>query len=155
MVAYFVTIIGAFGVVTVLSKPDGEAKDMSDYHGLYWQHPWLSIVFTGMLLSLAGIPLTAGFIAKFYVLAAGVGSTLWLLVIVLIVNSAIGLFYYLRITVAMFSKSSIIETETGRLTVIPLLSRFVLAVLTIGLLWFGLQPNLLISIIKSAAVNMY
>ena len=56
-----------------------------------------------MLLSLAGIPLTAGFVGKFYVVAAGASASLWLLVFTLVVTSAIGLFYYLRVIVALYS----------------------------------------------------
>ena len=56
-----------------------------------------------MLLSLAGIPLTAGFLAKFYVVAAGASSALWTLILVLVVTSGIGVYYYLRVIVAIFS----------------------------------------------------
>ena len=58
-----------------------------------------------MLLSLAGIPLTAGFVAKFYVVAAGASALLWLLIFTLVVTSAIGLYYYLRIIVALYSRA--------------------------------------------------
>src|SRR3546814_7313992 len=96
LVAYFITTLGAFGVLTVLSDPVRDAEQLDDYRGLMWQRPRLALVFTAMLISLAGIPLTAGFIGKFYVAAAGIHAGLWLLVILLVVNSVIGLFYYLR-----------------------------------------------------------
>ncbi|HWT80900.1 MAG TPA: NADH-quinone oxidoreductase subunit N, partial [Candidatus Methylomirabilis sp.] len=96
LVAYFVTMLGAFGVVTVLSTEDRDADIMEDYRGLFWRRPALALTFTAMLLSLAGIPLTAGFVGKFFVLSAAVGSALWIPVFVLVVGSAIGLFYYLR-----------------------------------------------------------
>jgi NADH-quinone oxidoreductase subunit N len=64
LVSYFVTTMGAFGVVTVLSDSSSEAEDMEDYRGLFWRRPALAAVFTAMLLSLAGIPITAGFIGK-------------------------------------------------------------------------------------------
>ncbi len=103
LVAYFVTTLGAFGVIIVLSNSDEDADRLEEYRGLAWQRPWLAGVFTAMLLSLAGIPLTAGFVGKFYVMAAGIGSALWLLVTMLVINSAIGLFYYLRIIIVIFS----------------------------------------------------
>src|SRR5208337_2962655 len=81
-----------------------DADSLEDYRGLAWRRPWLAGVLAVMLLSLAGIPLTAGFIGKFYLLTAGVSSDLWLLVILLVVNSAIGLFYYVRILVALYSQ---------------------------------------------------
>ena len=96
LVAYFVTTIGAFGVVTVLSSADSEAEDLDEYRGLFARRPWLSVVFTAMLLSLAGIPLTAGFVGKFYLTVAAGGAALWSLLIVMMITSGIGLFYYLR-----------------------------------------------------------
>jgi NADH-quinone oxidoreductase subunit N len=82
LVAYFVTTLSAFGVITVPSGQERDADTMYDFRGLFWRRPWLASIFTAALLSLAGIPLTAGFVGKFYVLAAGIGSALWLLVIV-------------------------------------------------------------------------
>ncbi|PWG74766.1 NADH-quinone oxidoreductase subunit N, partial [Enterococcus hirae] len=90
-VAYFVTTLVAFGVVTVLSDEQREAEMLEDYRALFWRRPWLATLLTTALLSLAGIPLTAGFVGKFYVAAAGVEEELWTLVIVLVAGSAIGL----------------------------------------------------------------
>ncbi len=99
LIAYLISTIGAFGVVTILSidDHDRDLDRMADYRGLFWRRPLLATIFSGMLLSLAGIPLTAGFIGKFYIFVAGVHTHLWLLVSTVILGSAIGLFYYLRI----------------------------------------------------------
>src|ERR1035437_7765744 len=75
-------------------------------HGLFWKRPWIAIVFTLSLLSLAGIPLTAGFIAKFYVILEGMKAGLMVLIISMIINSVIGLYYYLRIITTLFSTAS-------------------------------------------------
>ena len=91
LVAYFVTILAAFGVVTLLSGGDRDAGELEDYRGLFWRRPWLAGVFSAALLSLAGIPLTAGFLGKFYVVAAGASVAAWGLVLVLVLASAIGL----------------------------------------------------------------
>src|SRR5215212_7383683 len=98
LLAYFVTNLGAFAVVTLCSLHNSETDtdDLEEYRGLFWRRPWLAGAFTAMLLSLAGIPLTAGFVAKFYAFAAGVDAALWLLVVVLMITSMIGLYYYLR-----------------------------------------------------------
>ncbi len=103
LVAYFVMTLGAFGIITVLSASSGgaEVEALDDCRGLIWQRPWLGAIFAVMLLSLAGIPLTMGFIGKFYAIAAGVSVTMWPAVIALIVGSVIGLFYYLRVIVAI------------------------------------------------------
>ncbi|GIS50888.1 MAG: hypothetical protein Ct9H90mP25_3220 [Gammaproteobacteria bacterium] len=66
----------------------------------------MACIFTGMLLSLAGIPLTVGFIGKFYVFFAGVESELWGLLLVLVIGSGIGLYYYLRIVYTMLLSSN-------------------------------------------------
>ena len=144
LTAYFVTTIGAFGVIAILSTKEREAYKLEDYKGLFWRHPWLATTFTAMLFSLAGIPLTAGFMGKFYVLAAGVNETLWALVIILVINSAIGLFYYLRIVVEMFSKT---EEEKVKIK-FSFVSSFALIVLTLLLIYFGIFPSNLMSVIK-------
>src|SRR5688572_20359010 len=89
LVAYFITTTGAFGVLATLSDKDRDAELLEDYRGLFWTRPLTATVFASMLLSLAGIPLTAGFIGKFYIVAAGVNAGQWLLVVMLAVNSAI------------------------------------------------------------------
>jgi NADH-quinone oxidoreductase subunit N len=143
--AYFITTLGVFGVVTVLSEKDRDADSMDDYRGLAWRRPWLAGVFTAMLLSLAGIPLTAGFVGKFYVVAAGIGSGLWLLVIILTVNSALGLYYYLRIIVPLYTRGDEEMTATPRLS---LSGSAVLAGLTVLLVWLGVYPVPLIQMIQ-------
>lgn len=104
LVTYVVTTLGAFGVVSLMSSPyqDHDADALHNYRGLFWRRPYLTAVMTGMMLSLAGIPVTAGFIGKFYIVAAGVGSQLWVLIGLLVLGSAIGLYYYLRVMVTMF-----------------------------------------------------
>ncbi len=102
-----------------------------------------------MLLSLAGIPLTAGFIGKFYIVTAGTGSSLWLLVLMLAINSAMGLFYYLRIVIAMFRQPAekVAAGDTITDVKISLSDSMVLSVLTILLLWLGVYPPLFIDMI--------
>ncbi len=147
LAAYFVTTLGAFGVVSVLSGTGRDADSIDDYLGLGWQRPLLGALFTGMLLSLAGIPLTAGFVAKFYVVGAGVGSSLWILVVMLVINSAIGLYYYLRIIVAVYSRPSGAAPQQP----LSLAGSSVLALLALALVWLGVYPGPLIAIIHRMA----
>ncbi len=149
-VAYFVTTLGAFGVITFLSSRERDAEDINDYKGLFWRRPLLATVFTAMLLSLAGIPLTAGFVGKFYVVAASVDAQLWTLLIILVINSVIGLFYYLRIVTAMFDQSEDTEQQTSPL--FHLAGSTALAVLTILLVWFGVNPAETMELIRSLVV---
>ena len=151
LTAYFVTTLGAFGVVSVLSKPGSEAEALDDYRSLFWNRPWLAGVFTIMLLSLAGIPLTAGFIGKFYVIAAGVESSLWVLIVLLVGNSVIGLFYYLRVVVAMTAdgRRDVRPADTAQAPHVSYADGLVLAALSGFLLWLGLYPAPLIRLVQT------
>jgi NADH-quinone oxidoreductase subunit N len=158
LIAYFVTMLGAFGVVTVLSggTPGQDNDTLADYAGLFWRRPWLAVVFTAMLLSLAGIPLTMGFIGKFYVLAAAIGASLWLLVIVLVIGSAIGLYYYLRIVAAMCAHDPNMAAEQETLLAAPasLPESMTLAALTGLLIALGVYPALLIPLLETTAAQL-
>ena len=105
VVTYVLTTIGAFGAVALMSSPYNnvsEAESLADYCGLFWRRPVLTAVLTVMMLSLAGIPLTAGFIGKFLVIMAAVTTQHWFLAAMIIVGSGIGLYYYLRVMVVMY-----------------------------------------------------
>ena len=105
VVTYVLTTIGAFGAVALMSSPynnASEAESLADYRGLFWRRPVLTAVLTVMMLSLAGIPLTAGFIGKFLVIMAAVTTQHWFLAAMIIVGSGIGLYYYLRVMVVMY-----------------------------------------------------
>lgn len=158
LVAYFITIIGAFGVVSVISGEKRDADSLADYRGLFWRRPALAAVFTGMLLSLAGIPLTAGFLAKFYIITAATSSAVWLLVFVLVVTSVFGLYYYLRVIVAMYSGIGHGEAAEGASSsLVPKLSLssgIILAVLTILLVWVGVYPSTLFHIVHATVAGV-
>jgi NADH-quinone oxidoreductase subunit N len=107
--AYAITILAAFGIVTMMSTRMKDAEDLNLYRGLFWRNPLMAAVLAIALFSLAGIPLTAGFFAKFVVLMSGVHSALWLPVIVLALTSVIGLYYYLRIISTLFAQAPAAE----------------------------------------------
>ncbi len=87
LVAYFITTLGAFGMISIMTKGEMEMTELADYRGLFWKRPCSALLMTAILLSLAGIPLTAGFIGKFYIFYAGVQASLWPLIIVLVIGS--------------------------------------------------------------------
>ena len=151
LVTYFVTTLGAFGVITVFSGPDGEAESLEEYRGLFRSRPWLAGVFTAMVLSLAGLPLTAGFVGKFYLVVAGVNGSLWTLVIVLVLSSTIGLYYYLRILVAIYAQDTEPRPSVSppSTPAVPLSSGLTLAALTLLLIWLGTAPASLIHLIQT------
>jgi NADH-quinone oxidoreductase subunit N len=142
LISYFFTTLGAFGVVSLLSTAEYEAENIEDFKGLFWKRPWIAIVFTLAMLSLAGIPLTAGFIAKFYVILAGMNAGLMILVISLIINSVIGLYYYLRIITTLFSAA-----DDNALPELTLTGNITLALTGISILVLGVYPGWLIDII--------
>jgi NADH-quinone oxidoreductase subunit N len=149
LVAYFVTTLSAFGVISVLSGSDRELDTLEDYRGLFWRRPWLAGVLTVALLSLAGIPLTAGFIGKFYVLQAGVGSDLWYLVLILVLGSAIGLYYYLRVVVDMYQKPVPGRERPAAALAVHGTGSLLLAALVLLLVLIGVYPTLLIDMIQT------
>jgi len=150
LVAYFAMTLGAFGVVTVLSEEQRDADQLEDYRGLFWRRPALALVFTLMLLSLAGIPLTAGFIGEFYIVAAGVAVNAWTLILVLVVSSAIGLFYYARLIMVLYQQPAGSEQAQQTLHVWTPAASLVLALLTVILVWLGVYPTLLLKVIQTA-----
>jgi NADH-quinone oxidoreductase subunit N len=157
LVAYFIATLIAFGAISVLSENARDAADLDNYRGLAWRRPWLAAGFTLSLLSLAGIPLTAGFIGKFYVVMAGAESHLWMLIGALVVNSAIGLFYYLRVVATVYSPQARVTNAPvpGRVAMessIP--ARTTLVVLTVLLIWFGVNPSALIRFVMSVTASL-
>ena len=146
LVAYFITNLGAFGVVAYLSESgEQEAEMIEDYRGLAWRHPWIAGVFTAMLLSLASIPLTAGFIGKVFIMTAAAGARLWALLIVLVIGSVISIFYYFRSLIAMFRREEGVVAPTY--PSFSLLGGIALSVLTILLVWFGVYPTTIVNVI--------
>lgn len=99
--AYLFTNIGAFAVVIAVEVATGKVE-IKDYAGLARRAPWLAALLTIFLLSLTGIPPTAGFMGKFFVFGAAVQSQMWLLVAIAAVNSVVAAFYYLNIVRYMF-----------------------------------------------------
>ena len=151
LVAYTVTILVAFGIVTVLAGSGRDADDLEDYRGLFWRRPVIASAFTAALLSLAGIPATMGFLGKFYVLTAGAASAAWLLIIILVVTSVAGLFYYLRIVVTLYSDP---PEHAAPMQMVSRGGAFILVVLTILLIWFGVYPTPLLNLIRTSIAGL-
>ena len=147
MAIYAFTSIGAFGVVTLMSSPyrlADEADELTHYQGLFWRRPVLTAVMTIMMLSLAGIPLTAGFITKLFAILAAVQGTNWFLAGMIILGSAIGLFYYLRVMPTLFKRpKQFIEFDVSKQWGLRTGGIMVIAVTAI-ILFFGILPNSMI-----------
>jgi NADH-quinone oxidoreductase subunit N len=154
LAAYFAAVLVAFGVIGLAAEKDGEAQSMEEYRGLFWRRPWLAVWFTVSLVSLIGIPLTVGFIGKAYVLLAGVGSAVWLLTLVLVITSAIGLYYYLRV-ILMMARPPKLESGAGpRAAVISRVENLVLGALSMSILFLGVYPLPLLDVIQKTAAGV-
>ena len=157
LITYVVTTLSAFGVVTLMSSPFGErdATQIYDYRGLFWRRPFLTSILTVAMLSLAGIPLTAGFIGKFYIIATGVAQHQWLLIAAVVAGSAIGLYYYLRVMISMF----LLDPQRRRFSAPLHWAQQAGGVMTLGLmllmLVLGIYPEPFIKIIQAAALNFH
>jgi len=138
VISYTITSLGAFGVLSILSDSDHDTVDMNRLKGLFFRNPWIAIVLSLSMFSLAGIPLTAGFIAKFYVVLEGLRSNLWLLAVSLVVNTVISLYYYLRIIKTMFTESGSLPFRN-----LPVTGHVVLAVVAAAILLLGILPSFL------------
>jgi len=153
LVAYIIMSLGAFGVATVVSTSEKEFDFVTDYQGLFWRDPWLALLLTAMLLSLAGIPLTVGFIGKFYLVLAGVEGALWGLLLVLVAGSGIGIYYYLRIVYRMLLQSEV-QQEYREAGWGSIGSYVVLTFLLAMLVLLGVYPAFLMSMLEVIAVSV-
>ena len=135
---YAVTNIGAFLVVLVVeSKPDGD-NDFTSFAGLGRRHPMLAATMTLFMISLAGIPPTAGFSAKFLLFKAAIDQGYVFLVVIAVLNSLISVYYYLRVVVVMF----MIDTESEYKPVTyPAFLYVALVVAVMGVFALGLFPS--------------
>ena len=150
LAGYLAMTLAAFAVVSELSAAAvGERDQIGEYAGLFWRRPLLAAVLTAALLSLAGIPLTAGFIAKFYLFAAGVEGALWGLIWALIVGSALSIYYYLKIVFAMTVRGA--ETPAVPASAAGVATAAVLGLLVLAL---GIYPAPLIDWVGDIAQGL-
>mgnify|MGYP003575444749 FL=1 len=150
LLAYSITLLAAFGIITLLSSRQRDAEDLEWYRGLFWRSPIMASILTIAFLSLAGIPLTAGFIGKFYVLIAGVEQSLWLPVIVLILTSVVGLYYYLRVISLLFAETTPALVNDRSLHPFFYTGTYTaLIILTVLLIGIGVYPSFVIENIKA------
>jgi NADH-quinone oxidoreductase subunit N len=149
--AYIFMNVGAFAAVIALSKRGTEFLDLEDYAGIGFKYPWIGATFAVFLLSLAGFPPTAGFLAKFYVFSAAVKANLVPLVIVAVLASLVSVFYYLRIIVYMYMRDPArevdIEAENPALFLAIFLCLY-------GVLQLGIFPGNILAAIRLAVASL-
>lgn len=147
LVAYALMTLGAFTVVQIVGRRNEQDILIEDYRGLGYRCPFLSITLSIFLISLAGIPATAGFMGKFFLFAAALQSEMYGLVFLAIIASAIGIYYYLRVIVLMYMSEYHGE---GPLITIPFSLRIVIAIMVLGTLYLGILPGTFLHLASEA-----
>jgi NADH-quinone oxidoreductase subunit N len=137
LLMYVFTNAAAFGVVIVVSNISG-GDEMSDFYGLSRRSPWLAIVMLLALLSLGGIPPTAGFFAKFFLFKAAIDAGLWWLAFIGILNAFVALYYYLNVVKYLYLYRS--DSEETPIT-LSRAAQLGLALATLGVIYLGVWPN--------------
>jgi NADH-quinone oxidoreductase subunit N len=148
LVAYAATVIGAFGVVMVVSARGERHTSLSAYAGLARRSPAAAGLLTLFLLSLAGIPPTVGFVAKVAVFRAATEAGYWFLVLIGVLASVVAAFVYLRVIVLMFMREPEEDTRPDE----SWLPRIALAVPAVLVVVFGVFPGLIVGFLERAAV---
>lgn len=141
LLSYALVKLGAFTIVAQLGGTGEKHLSLDDYAGLGQRHPVVAASLSVFLLSLLGLPVTAGFFGKFYVFKAAVNSHLIWLAVLMAINSVIAAYYYLRIIVVMYMREPAEETEGTPAMSFPLTVNAVLLVAVAGTIYFGLFPN--------------
>ena len=136
--AYAAMNVGAFAVVSHFANAGEKYLTLEDYAGLGRKSPVLAATFTFFLMSLIGIPITGGFFAKFYVLSAALKSDLNILAIILVLNSGVGAYYYLRIIVMMYMREPRAEVPV---TPMPAATTIAITVCVLLTLYLGVLPG--------------
>jgi NADH-quinone oxidoreductase subunit N len=150
LLTYGLTTLGAFAVLTLVRDGDGEATHLSQWAGLASRSPLTAAVMSLFLLALAGIPLTAGFTAKFAVFRAAIENGAWPLALTALLASAVAAFFYLRVIVLMYFSPPAADGPTVGVPGLP--TTLVLAVTATATLALGILPGSVLDLAKQAAI---
>jgi NADH-quinone oxidoreductase subunit N len=148
LLAYSVTNLVAFGVIALLGTRERDNDELPHYAGLWHTHPWLATLMTVALLSLGGLPPTAGFIAKWYVFSAAVSGGYYGLAIVGVLTSVISVFFYLRVVVMMYMA----DREAAP---VPAPVTGGLAALTVATFYLGILPTAFIDLAAASIATIF
>ena len=149
MLAYMFTNLGAFAVVMAIEKEDGSGGNIEDITGLARSRPLMAMAMTIFMLSLTGIPLTAGFVGKFMVFASAVQAGLYGLAVVGVLTSVVSAFYYMRVVVNMYLRDSAGELQPALET--PYV-RWAINIALAGTMIFGIFYPLATNLVRSVSI---
>ncbi|MGZ8846450.1 MAG: NADH-quinone oxidoreductase subunit N, partial [Pyrinomonadaceae bacterium] len=142
LLTYAVINMGAFAVVTMVARRGDQRTSVDDYNGIGFASPVLAFSLSLFLLSLLGMPLTAGFMGKIVVFSAALRQGYVWLVVIGVLNTAISAYYYLRLIIVMFFREPNSEWEAPR---IPMSMALALLITIVGVFYLGLFPGRIIS----------
>jgi NADH-quinone oxidoreductase subunit N len=151
LLGYTVSTAGAFGALIVCGSRGKEAVSYEDLAGIARRSPAAALAFSLFLLSLAGIPPTAGFFGKLYVFRAAVDAELYVVAVIGLLNSVVGAYYYLRVMVFMYMR----EPQPGAPVAVPMRSGLVASALVIAaalVLFLGIMPESLLEMAAAAGL---
>jgi len=146
LLTYAVMNLGAFAVVQMIARAGDRRTEVEDYSGIGFQSPWLAFALSLFLLSLLGMPLTAGFIGKVMVFRAALDQGYVVLVVIGVLNTAVSAYYYLRLIIVMFFRE---RTTTWDAPRIPASIGIVLVLTILGVFYLGLFPGRVINAIQT------
>jgi NADH-quinone oxidoreductase subunit N len=154
LLVYTLMTAGAFGIVIANSKGSVERNTLEDFAGFGWQQPMLGAIFSVFLLSLAGFPLTGGFIGKLYILRAGLESGYVILAVALVLASLISYFYYLRVVVVMYMRPAPSEDAHATVT-FSAPGRFAVAVSAVAVLALFFVPGWVLDAAQRSVATLF
>ena len=149
--SYAAMNVGAFAVVSHFASAGERYVTLEDYSGLGRRSPLLAATLTIFLLSLIGIPITGGFFAKFYVFSAALQANLVGLVIIGVLNSAVGAYYYLRVMVVMYMRE---PREEAPLPPVPTGLRAALTLTVFATIYLGILPGRVLEYASRSATEL-
>jgi NADH-quinone oxidoreductase subunit N len=152
LLAYTFMIVGSFGIATLVGRKGDARHSLDDYNGFAGAQPVLALTFTVFLLAQAGVPLTTGFLAKFYVIGAAAESNSYALAIIAMVSSVVSAYLYLRIIVAMYM-SDAADGGPGRIRV-PFGAGLALVLCVAFTVVAGIAPDPVIDWVKDAVPTL-
>lgn len=147
LMAYLFMNLGAFAMIIFLCRRGIKGDDIEDFRGLAYYAPWASAAMLVFLLSLTGIPPTAGFVGKYYLFAAAIKGEYYTLAVIAALNSAISLYYYMRIGMVMYM------SEAPEKVIAPSQDRALVIALVVALVftfWLGILPGAFYEIARAS-----
>lgn len=154
LLAYTFMVTGSFAIVTIMGRTGDGLHSIDDYKGLGRSRPGLALLFSVFLLAQAGVPFTAGFLSKFYVINSVVAQGQYALAVIAMVSAVVAAFLYLRLVVAMYFAGEEGEELAGAKVRVPVGAGLALGVAVIGTLWLGLVPGTVTAVANDAVAQL-